>query len=59
MVARVHAALAEGRLQVYSQPIIRLATGDRVSEELLVRIATEDGQVSLPPRSCLRPRSTA
>ncbi len=45
MVARVHAALAEGRLRVYSQPIIRLATGDRVSEELLVRIVTEDGEV--------------
>ena len=45
MVARVHAALAEGRLRVYSQPIIRLATGDGVSEELLVRIVTEHGEV--------------
>ena len=48
IVERVSLALADGRLQVYSQPIVHLATGDEVSEELLVRIVTEDGEVLRP-----------
>lgn len=40
---RVGAAIAEGRMLAYAQPIIDLASGDRVSNEMLARMR-EEGQ---------------
>ena len=48
MVDIVRAALADDRLRTDSQPIIRSATGDRASEELLVRLVAEDGRLLYP-----------
>jgi PAS domain S-box-containing protein len=41
-VARIREAVEEGRLLVYSQPVIDLASGRTVAEELLVRMAARD-----------------
>lgn len=40
---RIAEAVQNGRLLVYSQPIISLTTGETISEELLVRIAAGQG----------------
>jgi PAS domain S-box-containing protein len=45
---RITSALDEGRMLVYAQPIVDLATGSEVSSELLVRMV-EDGEVLAPP----------
>lgn len=46
---RIWSAIAEGRLLVYSQPIIEIATGAPVGEELLVRLRAADSEVVLRP----------
>lgn len=45
-------ALAEDRLVVHAQPIVEVATGDRVRDELLVRMIDEAGE-TVPPGSFL------
>ena len=47
-VGRIRDALDEGRLTLYAQPIIEVATGDTVHHEMLVRMIAPDGQV-VPP----------
>ncbi|MCB0950619.1 MAG: EAL domain-containing protein [Mycobacterium sp.] len=50
---RISAAIADGRLLVYSQPIVDIATREVVDEELLVRLREpETGQI-LPPSEFL------
>ena len=44
----VYESLACDRVRVVSQPIIGLSSGEVHAEELLVRIATEDGELLLP-----------
>lgn len=51
-VERIRDALAEGRLSVYSQPIIDLESGRTAREELLVRMVDPDGDI-IPPASFL------
>jgi diguanylate cyclase (GGDEF)-like protein/PAS domain S-box-containing protein len=51
-VERIRDALAEGRLSVYSQPIIDLESGRTAREELLVRMIDPDGD-AIPPASFL------
>ena len=46
--ARVHDALADGRMVVFAQPIRELASGETRASELLVRMRTRDGDL-LPP----------
>jgi diguanylate cyclase (GGDEF)-like protein/PAS domain S-box-containing protein len=51
-VGRVRRAIEETRLVLYSQPIVELATGDTVGEELLVRMLDEGGEL-VPPAAFL------
>jgi diguanylate cyclase (GGDEF)-like protein/PAS domain S-box-containing protein len=51
-VERIRRALDEDRLIVYSQPIVDLATGQVVREELLVRMLDPNGD-RIPPDSFL------
>lgn len=46
---RIAAAIADGRLLVYSQPIVDIATGKAVEEELLVRLRDPVTQQILSP----------
>jgi EAL domain-containing protein (putative c-di-GMP-specific phosphodiesterase class I) len=48
VIELVHKSLACDGLRVQAQPIIELSTGDVHAEELLVRIATDDGRLLLP-----------
>ena len=41
-------ALAEGRLLIYAQPIIELASGETILQELLLRIRSRDGAIVGP-----------
>lgn len=41
-------ALSEGRVVVYTQPIVEAGTGQMVEEELLVRLVDADGRVLTP-----------
>lgn len=45
---QIRAAIDEGRLVLHAQPIVDATTGERVREELLVRLRNEQGDV-LPP----------
>jgi diguanylate cyclase (GGDEF)-like protein len=45
---RIDEALAEGRFQVWAQPICDVGTGEAVRHELLVRMQSPDGEVVLP-----------
>jgi PAS domain S-box-containing protein len=47
-LARVRSAIESDRLVLYAQPIIDLATGKTVQQELLLRMLDEDGSV-VPP----------
>jgi diguanylate cyclase (GGDEF)-like protein/PAS domain S-box-containing protein len=47
-VGRVRRAIEEERLVLHSQPIVELATGRTVGEELLVRMLDESGEL-VPP----------
>ncbi len=49
----VATAISEGRLAVYSQPIVDVATGETLEEELLVRLRTVDAEEILPPSAFL------
>lgn len=46
---RIETAIGDGRLLVYSQPILDIATGETVAEELLVRLRDSDGEQIVPP----------
>jgi PAS domain S-box-containing protein len=52
MLERIRAAIETDRLMLYAQPIIDLASGEPVQQELLTRMLDEDGSV-LPPRDFL------
>jgi EAL domain-containing protein (putative c-di-GMP-specific phosphodiesterase class I) len=45
---RLRRAIDEDRLVLYGQPIVDIATGEAVQEELLVRMIGEDGQLVMP-----------
>ncbi len=47
-LARIRRALDEGGLLLYSQPVVDLASGETVQNELLLRMAGEDGTVWSP-----------
>jgi diguanylate cyclase (GGDEF)-like protein/PAS domain S-box-containing protein len=49
-VDEIRLALNEGRLALHTQPIVDLATGDVVREELLIRMLDPSGEV-VPPSS--------
>ena len=50
---RIGAAIDDGRLLVYSQPIVDIATREPVEEELLLRLRTVDTEEVLPPSAFL------
>ncbi len=47
-LARIYEALAHDRLILYSQPIVRLCSGECIREELLVRMIGADGGLIAP-----------
>jgi diguanylate cyclase (GGDEF)-like protein/PAS domain S-box-containing protein len=47
-VGRIRAALDEDRLVLYAQPIVELATGRVVQQELLLRMRERDGKLVAP-----------
>jgi diguanylate cyclase (GGDEF)-like protein/PAS domain S-box-containing protein len=47
-VGRIRRAVEADRLVLHSQPIVNLATGDTVGEELLVRMLDESGELVMP-----------
>ncbi|HEV3376865.1 MAG TPA: EAL domain-containing protein [Thermoleophilaceae bacterium] len=47
-IGRIRRAVEEGRLALYSQPIVDLATGATAGEELLVRMLDESGELVMP-----------
>src|ERR687895_576205 len=47
-VGRIRRAVEAERLVLHSQPIVNLATGDTVGEELLVRMLDESGELVMP-----------
>ena len=44
---RIEAALAEGRMVVFAQPVVRLEDGEHRSSELLIRMRPEDSTAEL------------
>jgi PAS domain S-box-containing protein len=48
LVVEVQDAIAAGRLLMYAQPIVDLATGTTVLEELLLRMRSQDGAIIGP-----------
>lgn len=50
---RIRAAIGEGRLLVYSQPIVDITTREPVEEELLVRLRDVGSDEVLPPSAFL------
>jgi EAL domain-containing protein (putative c-di-GMP-specific phosphodiesterase class I) len=48
LAVEVQEALDTGRLLMYAQPIIDLATGETVLEELLLRVRSRDGKIQGP-----------
>ncbi len=50
---RIGAAIDDGRLLVYSQPIVDIATRETVDEELLLRLRAIDTDEILPPSEFL------
>ncbi len=50
---RIWAAIGDGRLLVYSQPIVDITTRDTVGEELLVRLRDAETDEVLPPGAFL------
>ena len=50
---RIWAAISDGRLLVFSQPIVDIATRETVAEELLVRLRAADSTDILPPSAFL------
>jgi diguanylate cyclase (GGDEF)-like protein/PAS domain S-box-containing protein len=47
-VGRIRRAIEAERLVLHSQPIVSLATGETVGEELLVRMADDTGELVMP-----------
>ena len=47
-VQEIHAALAEDRLELHAQPIVHLATGEVVQQELLLRMRSSAGELIAP-----------
>jgi PAS domain S-box-containing protein len=52
---RIRQAIADDRLVLHSQPIVDIATGEKVQEELLVRMVPEDGDGLIMPNDFLPP----
>ena len=50
---RIWTAIGDGSLLVYSQPIVDIATGDTVGEELLIRLRDNETDEILPPSAFL------
>jgi len=50
---RIWAAIGDGTLLVYSQPIVDIATRETVAEELLVRLGSVDTEAILDPAEFL------
>lgn len=50
---RIETAVSDGRLLVFSQPIVDIATRETVAEELLVRLRVVDAQETLSPHEFL------
>jgi len=50
---RIWAAISNGTLLVYSQPIVDIATRETVAEELLVRLGSVDSEAILAPAEFL------
>jgi PAS domain S-box-containing protein len=48
LLGRIRSAIEEDRLALYAQPIIDLASGEPVQQELLLRLIDEDGSVLAP-----------
>lgn len=49
-IDEIRAALAEDRFVLYSQPIVEIASGETVREELLIRMVDSAGEI-IPPAS--------
>ena len=47
-VQEIHAALAEDRIELHAQPIVHLATGEVVQQELLLRMRSVAGELIAP-----------
>ena len=56
---RIGSAIDEGRMLVYAQPIVDLATGEEASCELLVRMREDGEAVHAGGRSCRPPSASA
>ncbi|MCH9701899.1 MAG: EAL domain-containing protein [Actinomycetia bacterium] len=50
---RIGTAIGDGRLMVYSQPIVDITTGEPVEEELLVRLRAVGSDEVMPPSAFL------
>lgn len=50
---RIGSAIEEGRMVLHAQPVIDMATGERTSSELLIRMRPEDGGDLLQPAAFL------
>jgi PAS domain S-box-containing protein len=50
---RITSALRDGRMAVFAQPVVELATGKCTWRELLVRMRAPDGEALLPPAAFL------
>ena len=51
--ARIHDAITNERFTLHAQPIVELATGNVVQEELLIRMLSEEPGVLVPPSEFL------
>lgn len=52
---RIRQAIADNRLVLHAQPIVEIATGSKVQDELLVRMQSEDGGDLIMPNQFLPP----
>jgi PAS domain S-box-containing protein len=49
-IGRIQDALAEGRFELFGQPIVELGSGEIVQRELLLRMREPDGEMVAPAR---------
>ncbi|HEY4094962.1 MAG TPA: EAL domain-containing protein [Baekduia sp.] len=47
-LTRIRAGLQEGRFVLHAQPIVDLATGETIQQELLIRLRGDDGAIIAP-----------
>jgi PAS domain S-box-containing protein len=52
---RIRQAIADDRLVLHAQPIVEIATGRKVQDELLVRMQSEEGEELIMPNEFLPP----